>query len=150
MVFFFLNFEFWITSLLKGHNFLNSIPFLMIFNVPDPWIRKVQVLLDTRNTWALPLDRVCPECLSVRSPAGLLVLRSSFPKCSHPKPTTALVYTWISHHPMQEDRDLRAYSSRVGGKGKIMLTFQVSNLSHSLGVGVRILPFLWPCDPHRL
>jgi hypothetical protein len=37
-------FEFLTPFTLTGHNFFNSIPFLMIFNAPDVLIRRVQIL----------------------------------------------------------------------------------------------------------
>jgi hypothetical protein len=63
--------EFLILSILGGHNFFNSILFLMIFVVPDVPIGGVQVCLDTRNNETLPLDPAYLKHLSVRSLAGL-------------------------------------------------------------------------------
>ncbi len=57
-------FEFLTPSTLRGHNFLNSIMFFMIFSASNVPIGEVQVLL-TKNNGALPLDLARLECLSV-------------------------------------------------------------------------------------
>jgi hypothetical protein len=59
------SFEFLTPSTLKGHNFFNSIPFLMIFSALDVPIGRVQVCLNTKKNGALSLDLAYLECLSV-------------------------------------------------------------------------------------
>jgi hypothetical protein len=58
-------FEFLTPFTLRGHNFLNSIPFLTIFCLLNVTIWRVQVCLNTKNNGALPLDLACFECISV-------------------------------------------------------------------------------------
>ncbi len=54
-------FEFLTPSTLRGHNFLNSIPFLMIFSAPDAPIKGFKFSLNTQKNGALPLDLACLE-----------------------------------------------------------------------------------------
>ncbi len=59
-------FEFLILFPLGGHNFLNSIPFFMIFNVPDAPIKGVQVLFEHQKQQSSPLESGlpwAPKCL---------------------------------------------------------------------------------------
>jgi hypothetical protein len=42
-------------STLRGHNFFNSIPFLMIFSAPNVLIGGVQILFKHQENWSLPL-----------------------------------------------------------------------------------------------
>jgi hypothetical protein len=58
-------FECLASSTLRGHNFFNFIPFLMIFNAPYAPIRRVQILFRHQKNKAHPLDLACLECLSV-------------------------------------------------------------------------------------
>jgi len=58
-------FEFLIPSILRGHNFFNSITFLTILKVPQAQQDGFKFCFDTRNNEALPLDLACPECLNV-------------------------------------------------------------------------------------
>jgi hypothetical protein len=58
-------FEFLTPFTLGNHNFLNSIPFSMIFSVPYASIGGVQVFLDTKNNVALPLNLASLERLGV-------------------------------------------------------------------------------------
>jgi hypothetical protein len=51
----------------EGCNFLNSIFFWMIYNVPNA---SIKFFLDTKNNGALPLDLAYHEHLSVWSPVG--------------------------------------------------------------------------------
>jgi hypothetical protein len=60
-----LLFEFLTPFILKGHNFLNSIPFLMIFSAPNVPIGGVQILFRHKNNGALTLDLTYHEHLSV-------------------------------------------------------------------------------------
>jgi hypothetical protein len=48
-------FEFLTPYTLKGHNFLNSIPFFMIFSALNAPTRKVQVLFRHEKKWTPPL-----------------------------------------------------------------------------------------------
>jgi hypothetical protein len=65
-------FQFLTPSTLRVGSFLISNPFLKNFSGLDAPRGEIQVVLDTRNNGALPLDPACPERLSVRSPAVLL------------------------------------------------------------------------------
>jgi hypothetical protein len=58
-------FEFLTPSILRGHNFLNSIPFFTIFSAPNAPIGGVQLLIKHKKNAAFPFDLVCLECLSV-------------------------------------------------------------------------------------
>jgi len=60
-------FEVWTPSTLVGINFLNSNPFLMIYNVSSVPIGGVQVCLDTKNNRALALHLAYLEHLSYHS-----------------------------------------------------------------------------------
>jgi hypothetical protein len=64
-------FEFFIPSTLGGHNFLNFISFLTIFNAPNALIGMFKVFLDIKNNKAFPLDPACLECSNVYSLIGL-------------------------------------------------------------------------------
>jgi hypothetical protein len=50
---------------LKGHNFLNSIPFLTIFGAPNAPMQGFKFCLNTQKNGALPLDLTYLERLSV-------------------------------------------------------------------------------------
>jgi hypothetical protein len=60
-------FEVLTPSTLVGINFLNSNPFLMIYNVSSVPIGGVQVCLDTKNNRALPLHLAYLEHLGHHS-----------------------------------------------------------------------------------
>jgi len=53
-------FEFLTTSTLGGHNFLSSIPFVTIFNVPYAPIGGVQVLFGHQKQQSSPLGSCFP------------------------------------------------------------------------------------------
>jgi hypothetical protein len=65
-IWWFVFFEFFTPSTLKGHNFLNFL-FLMIFSVPNVLIKRVQVLFKHQKQWTPPprLDPTCLERLNV-------------------------------------------------------------------------------------
>jgi len=48
-------FEFLIPFILKGHNFLNFISFLTIFNASDMPIERIQILFIHQKQWSCPL-----------------------------------------------------------------------------------------------
>jgi hypothetical protein len=48
-------FDFLTPSTLGGHNFLNSIMFLMIFSAPDVSIGRIQDLFGKQKQWSPPL-----------------------------------------------------------------------------------------------
>ncbi len=54
-------FEFLTPSNLRGHNFLNSIPFLTNFSALKVSIKRVKFCLETKNNGAFPLDLACPK-----------------------------------------------------------------------------------------
>jgi hypothetical protein len=58
-------FEFLTLFTLGGHNFFNSIPFLMIFNVTNAPIGGVQVFFGHQKNGAIPLDLACLKRLNV-------------------------------------------------------------------------------------
>ncbi len=65
-----LFFEFLTPSILRGHNFFNSIPFFTIFNALDAPIEGVQVLFRRKKKWSLPLGSSLPltfKCYSCNS-----------------------------------------------------------------------------------
>jgi hypothetical protein len=53
-------FKLLISSIVGGHNFLNSIPFFMIFSVPNAPIKRVQVLFGHQKQWSPPLESNLP------------------------------------------------------------------------------------------
>ncbi len=63
-------FEFLTFFTLRGHNFLNSIMFLMIFIAPYAQIRGIRVLLGCQKQWSPPLGFGLPwtfKCYSCNS-----------------------------------------------------------------------------------
>ncbi len=65
-----LFFEFLAPFTLKGHNFLNFIPFLMIFNALNTPIGGVQFLFKHKKQWNLPFGSSLPwmlKCYSYNS-----------------------------------------------------------------------------------
>jgi hypothetical protein len=58
---------FWVLdlSILRGQNFFNYIPFLMIVNALNVPIGGVQVLFRRKKQWSFALDLACLEHLSV-------------------------------------------------------------------------------------
>ncbi len=77
-MFFFL--EFLMTSILRGYNFLNSIPFLTIFNALDMSIIGVQILCKHKKQWSPPLGSnllktlKCYGCNSIATNGQLKIL----------------------------------------------------------------------------
>jgi hypothetical protein len=58
-------FEFLTSSGLGGHNFINSIMFLMTFCAPKAKIGGFQVLFGHQKQQNPPFDMACLKCLSV-------------------------------------------------------------------------------------
>jgi len=58
-------FELLTPSTLGGHNFLNFIMFLIIFNALEVSIKGIKFCLNTRNNGAFPLDLACLKHFNV-------------------------------------------------------------------------------------
>ncbi len=89
-------FEFLTLFTLRGHNFLNSIPILMIFSAPNVPIRGVKFCLDTKNNGVLPLDLAYLKCLNV-------VVAIQFATNEQLKSLTQIFCLWIPYYKLYKE-----------------------------------------------
>ncbi len=81
-------FELLTPSTLKGHNFLNSIPFLTIFNALDAPIRGVEFFFKHLKKWNPPLGSGLPWAFKCYS-CNLIVTNEQLKYWTH------ILYFWI-------------------------------------------------------